>query len=55
MRVTAVEAQKTSVVADEPARPDCEHRFDEQHQDWIEAQELHVEQHGLWNDDIRTW
>ena len=30
-------------------------RFNEEYKDWIEAQNRHFEQHGLWNDELRTW
>lgn len=30
-------------------------RFNEEHRDWIEAQNRDFDQHGLWNDELRTW
>jgi len=30
-------------------------RFNEEYKDWIAEQNRHFEQHGLWNDELRTW
>ncbi|HUG21857.1 type II toxin-antitoxin system prevent-host-death family antitoxin [Piscinibacter sp.] len=29
--------------------------FNERHKDWIEEQNRHFDEHGLWNDDLRIW
>jgi len=30
-------------------------RFNEQYQDWIDEQNRHFDEYGLWNEDLRTW
>ncbi len=30
-------------------------RFNEQHKDWIDEQNRHFDEHGLWNEEFRIW
>lgn len=30
-------------------------RFYETYKDWVDEQTTHFHQHGLWNDDLRSW
>ena len=30
-------------------------RFKEQHKDWIDEQNRHFDEHGLWNEELRIW
>lgn len=30
-------------------------RFNEQSRDWIDEQNRHFDERGLWNEDLRTW
>ncbi|MBC8058112.1 MAG: type II toxin-antitoxin system Phd/YefM family antitoxin [Rhizobiales bacterium] len=29
--------------------------FYERYKDWVDEQNRHFEEHGLWNDELRTW
>jgi hypothetical protein len=29
--------------------------FYEQYKDWVDEQNRHVEQHGIWNEEFRPW
>lgn len=30
-------------------------QFYKRHKEWVDEQNRHFEEHGLWNDELRTW
>jgi prevent-host-death family protein len=40
--------------AAEPLSPEAQ-AFYEQYKDWVDEQNAHFEQYGIWNEEFRTW
>ncbi len=39
----------------EPAPPRTSAEFYARYKDWVDEQNRHVEKHGIWNEEFRTW
>ena len=43
------------VKASQPESTTNAKQFYKRHKEWVDEQNRHFEEHGLWNDDLRTW
>lgn len=41
--------------ADEPPPPRTSEEFYARYKDWVDEQNRHFEQYGIWNEEFRTW
>jgi len=41
--------------ADEPPPPRTSEEFYARYKDWVDEQNRHSEQYGIWNEEFRTW
>lgn len=57
--VLSVEMYDSLVAAQQPANNaevgEAGRRFYETYKDWVDEQNAHFEQHGIWNEELRTW
>ena len=51
----ALVAASARAVLAEQAPPRTAAQFTERYKDWVDEQHRHVEQHGIWNEEFRTW
>ena len=41
--------------SDEPPPPRTTEEFTARYKDWVDEQNRHFEQYGIWNEEFRTW
>jgi prevent-host-death family protein len=41
--------------SDEPPPPRTSEEFYARYKDWVDEQNRHFEQYGIWNEEFRTW
>ena len=51
----ALVAGSARAAASEQARPRNAAEFYAQNKDWVDEQNRHFEQYGIWNEEFRTW
>lgn len=50
----AAQAAESATAAPPPLNPQAQ-AFYAKYKDWVDEQNRHVEQHGIWNEEFRTW
>jgi|JRYF01.1.fsa_nt_gb prevent-host-death family protein len=53
-RLVARAAQAAGPAPDAPLNPQAQ-AFCARYKDWVDEQNRHFEQHGIWNEEFRTW
>lgn len=53
-RLVARAAQGAEPAAETPLNPKAQ-AFAAKYKAWVDEQHRHVEQHGIWNEEFRTW
>jgi prevent-host-death family protein len=44
-----------SALPAEPPRPRTSAEFYARHKDWVDEQNRHFQEYGIWNEEFRTW